>query len=75
MSRYCKYKKQKGGAVPIDFAAPRVQHGSAEQAMMAQQNQQKIESQQQVRKNAMLSGGAVVVPQMTQGGALKRPKH
>jgi len=69
MSRYCKYKKQKGGKVNVDFAAPRVQHGSAEQAMKAQQHQENLASEQQVKKNALLSGGAVVVPQMTQGGA------
>ena len=69
MSRYCKYRKQKGGAVPIKFSPPRIQHGSAEQAMQAQQQQQKIADQQQMQKNALLAGGAVVVPQMTQGGA------
>ena len=64
-----KHRKQKGGKVKVDFKAPVVQHGSAEQAMQAQQQQTKLAGQQQVQKNAMLSGGAVVVPQMTQGGS------
>ena len=71
MPRYCKYRKLKGGSkddVPT-FKAPVVQHGSAEQAMQAQQQQSKLAGQQQVQKNAALAGGAVVVPQMTQGGS------
>lgn len=69
MSRYRKYRKQKGGAVKVAFKAPVVQHGSAEQAMQEQQQQTKLAGQQQAQKNAMLSGGSVVVPQMTQGGS------
>ena len=65
-------KRLRGGAVPMEFAAPASQNASANSAMNQAINKQKINANNMVNLNKDLAGGGspdkLSVPQMSQAG-------
>ena len=64
-----KRKKQKGGAVSLEFTLPKSQNTSALGEIKSVINKQKLDSENVSRLKNTMSGGAIVIPQMSQAGS------